>query len=93
MSNNTTVEKIKEYNKKLDIYKEQAKQIELDITVAQRDVERLCAELSEELGQPVTVENAEDLYKAYCADIDNTIALGEEIFKKLKESEGDVEDV
>lgn len=79
-----TVNNIKQYNAQLAEYQEKAKNLELEKNMAEREIKRLCKELTEEIGIEVTPENAEALYAEYMQKVQNTLETGEEIFNRIK---------
>ena len=80
---------IKKFNSQLEGYKKEAVRVKMERAVTENEIDRLCKELTEELGQEVTPENAEELYKEFMEKVENTISAGEEIFDRIK-AEADV---
>lgn len=85
-------QQIKEYNKKLEEYKRSYEKLEAEREFALAEIERLCSELTSELGTEVTLENVSEFYKEYEQKVINTLTAGEEIFNRIKsEAEYDME--
>ena len=78
------IERIKRYNEALDNYKAEANRVLMEKELIDRDIDRLCKELSDELHTPVTRENAESLCSEYMEKLENTLTTGEEIFERVK---------
>ena len=53
------------------------------INVYEQEIDKLCKELSEVMGVPVTMDNALELYQAKCKEIENNLQIGEEIISRL----------
>ena len=75
------INKIQEYNERVSTVskKLQAKQTEYEMK--HKELLRLCAELTEELGVEVTEENLEEICEMYEQQVSNTLQAGEEILR------------
>lgn len=78
------INRIKEYNRELKVYTERSATLRAQLEVAKQDVNKLCAELSEELGVTVTPDNVDSIYKKCVEKINNTLESGEEILRRIK---------
>lgn len=79
--------KIREYNKEVQQYQKKANELLASTDFQKKELLKVCAELSEELGQPVTPENLETVYKQYMAQFEQTIQTGQEIINRVKAEE------
>lgn len=81
------VEQIREYNNALQTYKDQAAKLTAEIEVNNKELQRLCEELSKVLGEPVTVENIEAVYQRKVEEINNAVAQGTEVIRRIRAEE------
>lgn len=81
------VAKIREYNKEVQQYQKKANELLASTDFQKKELLKICTELSEELGQPVTPENLEAVYKQYMAQFEQTIQTGQEIINRVKAEE------
>lgn len=82
------IDRIKTYNAELKKYTDKAANLKAEQTFIKNDVEKLCAELSAELGMQITPDNIEQVYMERVAKIENTLRTGEEILGRIKAEEG-----
>lgn len=75
------------YNAELKKYQDQASQLRAGIEYSTKELERLCGELSKELGITVTPENIESIREERLAKIENTLKVGNEILNRIKSEE------
>ena len=59
MMNGVDINQVKQYNEQLKKYKEQAAKIKVEIEMNTSELNRLCEELTAELGVQVTPDNIE----------------------------------
>ena len=87
MNPGVNIEDVKKYNQELKKYQDQASQIKAGIEYNTKELERLCRELSAELGVTVTPENIEQIRAERLAKIENTLRVGNEILQRIKNEE------
>lgn len=83
------LQRVKKYNDALKNAKDNSNKIATEISYAKRELEKLCAELSAELGETVTVENVAEIYKRESEKIERTLSMGEEILARIMSGNGD----
>ena len=84
------LQRVKKYNDALKNAKDNSNKIATEISYAKRELEKLCAELSAELGETVTVETVAEMYKRESEKIERTLSMGEEILARIVSGNGDV---
>lgn len=77
------IARINEYNAKLKAAKEQSSKLKSEIEYSTRELNRLCAELSQSLGEEVNINNIEEVYKRETEKIEKTLQVGEEILGRI----------
>ena len=87
MNPGVNIEDVKRYNQELKKYQNQASQIKAGIEFNTKELERLCRELSAELGVTVTPENIDQIRAERIAKIENTLKVGNEILQRIKNEE------
>lgn len=87
MVNGINMEDVKRYNAELKLYKEKAAQVKTRIEINTAEIDRLCAELSAELGVTVTRDNASDILRERTEKIMNSLKVGNEILSHIKAEE------
>ena len=81
--NQELVARVKEYNKNYKLAMADLNKSTAQINVYEQEIGKLCKELSEVMGVPVTMDNALELYQAKCKEIENNLQIGEEIISRL----------
>ena len=81
------IEQVKQYNKILETYKNKSAQLKAEIEVNSREINRLCGELSKELGVEVTPENIRSIYEEQVKSINNNLSVGMDILNRIREEE------
>ena len=81
--NQELVARVKEYNKNYKLAMADLNKSTAKINVYEQEIDKLCKELSEVMGVPVTMDNALELYQAKCKEIENNLQIGEEIISRL----------
>lgn len=81
--NQELVARVKEYNKNYKLSMADLNKSTAQINVYEQEIDKLCKELSEVMGVPVTMDNALELYQAKCKEIENNLQIGEEIISRL----------
>ena len=81
------VERIKEYNKKYKESQSKVANLQAELDMNNREIDRLCKELSAELGISITRENVEQVYMQKVQEINNNLELGENILKRIESEE------
>lgn len=79
-----TLEEIKQYNKELREYKKKFETTKAKMELAKDETNRLCMELSEELGYEVTANNIEQVYAEHQKKLQDTLEMGREILDRIK---------
>ena len=81
------IDEVKKYNASLKQYQDKASQVKAGIDFNKKELERLCSELSKELGITVTPENVMQIREERIAKIENTLKVGNEILSRIKSEE------
>lgn len=81
--NQELVARVKEYNKNYKLAMADLNKSTAQINIYEQEIDKLCKELSEVMGVPVTMDNALELYQAKCKEIENNLQIGEEIISRL----------
>lgn len=81
------MERIRRYNAELKGYKEKSSKLTTELEISQRELKRICDELTEMLGTQVTPENIQAVYQQLTERIESTLASGEEILARIKADE------
>lgn len=82
-----SLERIKKYNETLKAYNEKGAQLKAELSFNINELNKLCQELSQELGVEITTDNIEEVYKNYVSKIEETLRVGEEIFERIRAEE------
>lgn len=82
-----SLERIKKYNETLKAYNEKGAQLKVELSFNINELNKLCQELSQEIGVEVTTDNIEEVYKNYVSKIEETLRVGEEIFERIRAEE------
>lgn len=78
---------VKQYNASLKQYRDAAANINAQIQITQADLNKLCKELSAELGVEVTEDNVEQIYNSEVDKINSTLKSGNAVLAKIAEEE------
>ena len=81
------VEEIKKYNESLRAHKERAAKLQAEIEFNSAELNRLCEELTKELGVQVTPENLDEIYKDRVERINSTLETGKDILRRIEAEE------
>ena len=81
--NQELVARVKEYNKNYKLAMADLNKSTAQINIYEQEIDKLCKELSEVMGVPVTMDNALELYQQKCKEIENNLQIGEEIISRL----------
>ncbi|MEM4385656.1 MAG: hypothetical protein QXD03_03820 [Candidatus Anstonellales archaeon] len=81
------IEEVKKYNEALRGYKEKLSRVEAELEFNMNELNRLCKELSAELGIEVTIDNIEQIYNDRVEKVKNTLINGREIIERIKAEE------
>lgn len=87
---NINVEEIKKYNEGLKAHTERAAKIKAELEINTNELNRLCSELTQELGVKVTPENIDLIYKENVEKINNTLKVGTDVLRRIEEEEAAV---
>jgi predicted RNase H-like nuclease (RuvC/YqgF family) len=78
---------IRQYNKEVQEYQKKASELLASKDYQQKELLRLCKELSELTGQSVTPENLEAVYQSQMTQFQQTLKTGREIIERAKAEE------
>lgn len=81
------IEEVKNYNRQIKDCRDKAAKMQAAIEFNQKELDRICAELTKELGKPVTVDNIKQIRDEYIAKVKNTITVGNGIIQRIKSEE------
>ena len=81
------VEDIKKYNENLRAHRDRASKIKAEIEFNTVEMNRLCAELTADLGIQVTPANLSEICADRTLKINDTLSVGTEILKRIAEEE------
>lgn len=81
------VERIKKYNKKYKESQSKVANLQAELDMNNREIDRLCKELSAELGITINRENVEQVYMQKVQEINSNLELGENILKRIESEE------
>lgn len=87
MNSGVSIEQVKQYNKALEGYRAKSAQLKAEIEVNNREIQRICSELSAELGTEVTPDNIKSIYEEQVKAINNSLNVGMSILERIKEEE------
>lgn len=79
-----SAEDIRRYNARLNEYKKQSVELQAELGVAKREIERLCKELSEKLGKEINEENIAQVYMEYMSNLEEKISTGNGILDRIE---------
>lgn len=85
MMSGVDINQVKQYNEQLKQYKEQAAKIKVEIEMNTSELNRLCEELTAELGVSVTPDNIEQIYNDRVEKVKNTLQSGTEIMNRIRQ--------
>lgn len=85
MMNGVDINQVKQYNEQLKKYKEQAAKIKVEIEMNTSELNRLCEELTAELGVQVNPDNIEQIYNDRVEKVRNTLQSGTEIMDRIRQ--------
>lgn len=77
------IQRVNSYNERLKKAKEKGSQLRNEIEYSKRELNRLCEELTQTLGETVTIENVAEVYKRETEKIEKTLQIGEEILSRI----------
>lgn len=84
--------RIKSYNQELQELKDKQSKVEAELAFNKGELDRLCAELTQELGVQVTADNVEQVCNERKQRIMETVQSGEAILARIKSGEvGDIQ--
>ena len=87
MVENINIEEVKKYNNTLQQYKSKAVQLNAEIEFITKEIDNLCAEMTTELGVPVTKENIEAICNDLAGKINTSLQSGNVVLSKIAEAE------
>jgi hypothetical protein len=77
-------EQIKQYNKSVETYREQARTLSVQIDMSEKEIVRLCSELSAELGEEVNKDNVETVASRIVQQYQTSLENGTAIFNRIE---------
>lgn len=80
------IARIKQYNSRVAEGKQKVAQVRAEIQVTKREIERLCKELTNELGVEVNEQNIEQIYNEHVANIMRQVENGEQILNRIDDA-------
>lgn len=83
MNASINLDEVKKYNASLKQYKDQSAQLNAQKEFISKEIDTMCAELTKELGIPVTRDNAEQVCSDLCTKINNSLASGNVVLSKI----------
>ena len=81
---NIDINAAKQYNEALKQARNNASQLEAEKKFMETEITNLCNELSAEIGETVTIENAESILQKYAEKIENTVNTGNIVLAKIQ---------
>lgn len=78
---------IRQYNQSLKEYREKAASINAQIQFTRQEMEKICAELTAELGTEVNEGNIEQIYAEQLDKINTTLNAGTAVLQKIAREE------
>ena len=85
--NDIDIRRITAYNNECNVYKQKLAQLLAERKILQDNINQQCAQLSQQLGIEVTVDNIEQIYNEKAASIANILDSGEAILRRIKAAE------
>lgn len=87
MIDGVSLEQVKQYNESIKAYQDKAAHIRAGIEYSTNEINRLCAELTTELGVQVTPDNIRQIYAERVEKIKNMLSVGTEILSRIRQEE------
>ncbi len=87
------IERIKRYNDNLKREVARSAQLKAELEFNTNELNRLCQELSDDLGIEVNEQNIELVYTELVKKIENNLQVGEEMLDRVKEQSNSDDDV
>lgn len=78
---------VKQYNASLKQYKDKAASLNAEIEYTNKEIDALCAELTNELGIQVTRDNIQQIYDEQVNKINSTLQSGNAVLAKIASEE------
>lgn len=85
--NDIDIKRITAYNNECNTYKQKLAQLLAERKILQDNINQQCAQLSQQLGVEVTLDNIEQIYNDKAASIANILESGEAILRRIKAAE------
>ncbi len=86
------IERIKRYNDNLKREVARSAQLRAELEFNTNELNRLCQELSDDLGIEVNEQNVEMVYMELVKKIENNLQVGEEMLNRIKEQSNNGEE-
>lgn len=87
LNTSVNIEQVKQYNASLKQYQDKASQVKAGIDFNKKELDRLCKELTAELGVEVTPENVMQVRQEHIDKINNMLKVGNEILGRIRSEE------
>ena len=82
------MQEIKQYNQRVTKVQKEVADLVAEKRIRTQELERLCKELSQEMGRQITPENVEQVYEEMSEQIRETMKSGEEILDRVEQELG-----
>lgn len=83
----SNLNEIRQYNQQVQAYQKKASELLAQKDYQQKELVKLCNELTEMTGQQVTPENLDTVYEAFMTQFNQTLKTGKEIIERAKAEE------
>lgn len=80
-------ERVKEFNSRLRHAKDEHTRLATEVAVGDKEIDRLCSELSNALGISITKDNCEQVCEELIKKINSELEAGEQILNNINKSE------
>ena len=77
------IERVREFNRAYKQFKQREVELTAERDMNNKEIDRLCKELSEELGIEITRENAREVCEKYVSELNERLGVGEAIFQRI----------
>ena len=77
------IERVREFNRAYKQFKQREVELTAERDMNNKEIDRLCKELSEELGIKITRDNAREVCEKYVSELDERLGVGEAIFQRI----------
>lgn len=85
------INEIRQYNKEVQLYQSKASELLASKDFRKKELDKLCADLTQLTGQQVTQDNLEDVYTQLMSQFQQTLNTGREIIERAKAEEQSID--